>query len=300
MNQNNFHGLKDFVWWVGVVEDRVDPLGIGRCKIRVFGYHTPDAKILPTADLPWAHPLYPLNNSKNFSSPMIGDWIQGYFMDGESGQFPIMVGVLPAVEPNQANTKPSSANTVVQPVLAPTQVKNGKPVETKAPSVTAPATSDKPKVSGRPTTPARAIGNIANTAVSKENSELDFVKDISGDIKYAIAAVTKQVNSILESARGLVEQAFQMILSFFDGSPFSDESRNLSKTVQAKAKLAQEYAKETKQQVSAMQQYVKEMQDFVKTIQELPARIASAVGDLLSQAQDELKQAMSQSVKLPT
>lgn len=100
MNFNNFHGLKDFVWWVGVIEDRVDPLGLGRCRVRIFGYHTIDTAILPTVDLPWSHPVYPLNNSKAFSSPLIGDWVVGFFMDGEAGQYPIMIGVLPSVNPN--------------------------------------------------------------------------------------------------------------------------------------------------------------------------------------------------------
>mgnify|MGYP006295726967 CR=1 FL=1 len=94
MNLNNFHGLKDFVWWVGVIEDRVDPLGLGRCRVRIFGYHTDN---IATVDLPWSHPLLPINNSKSHQSPTVGDWVVGFFMDGESGQFPIMLGVLPGL-----------------------------------------------------------------------------------------------------------------------------------------------------------------------------------------------------------
>ena len=30
----------DFVWWQGVVEDRNDPLKLGRCRVRILGYHT--------------------------------------------------------------------------------------------------------------------------------------------------------------------------------------------------------------------------------------------------------------------
>jgi hypothetical protein len=97
---NNFAGLNGFVWWVGEIEDRADPLGLGRCKVRIFGWY---GSQIETGDLPWAHPIYPLNSSKVFSSPMIGDWIVGFFMDSESGQFPIMMGVLPGmsqIEPN--------------------------------------------------------------------------------------------------------------------------------------------------------------------------------------------------------
>ena len=29
---------------------------------------------------------------------MLGEWIVGFFMDGESGQAPVMMGVLPGIE----------------------------------------------------------------------------------------------------------------------------------------------------------------------------------------------------------
>jgi hypothetical protein len=53
---------------------------------------------LPTKDLPWALPIYPINNSKSFSAPRLGDWIVGFFMDGESAQAPVMMGVLPGIQ----------------------------------------------------------------------------------------------------------------------------------------------------------------------------------------------------------
>ena len=30
----------NFVWWQGVVEDRDDPELLGRCRVRILGYHT--------------------------------------------------------------------------------------------------------------------------------------------------------------------------------------------------------------------------------------------------------------------
>ena len=32
-----FMGKDGFVWWQGVVEDRYDPLYLGRCRIRILG-----------------------------------------------------------------------------------------------------------------------------------------------------------------------------------------------------------------------------------------------------------------------
>jgi hypothetical protein len=96
-NRNNFLGVTSFIWWVGAVENRADPLGMGRCQVRIFGWHTDDITALPTTNLPWAQPMYPINNAKAFSAPRLGDWVVGFFMDGDSGQAPIMMGILPGL-----------------------------------------------------------------------------------------------------------------------------------------------------------------------------------------------------------
>jgi len=95
----NFIGKDGFVWFIGVVEDRADPLGLGRCKLRIFGWHTDNKSELPTSDLPWALPMYPINNSKAFSAPRLGEWVVGFFMDVASGQSPVMMGIIPGLHP---------------------------------------------------------------------------------------------------------------------------------------------------------------------------------------------------------
>ena len=56
---NNFIGKDGFNWWVGVVENRMDPLQLGRCQVRIFGHHTENKQLLPTSDLPWCLPQLP-------------------------------------------------------------------------------------------------------------------------------------------------------------------------------------------------------------------------------------------------
>ncbi len=59
----HFMGLDGFVWFVGVVEDRVnDPSKLGRVRVRCLGYHTEDKTKLPTEDLPWAHVMHPVTD----------------------------------------------------------------------------------------------------------------------------------------------------------------------------------------------------------------------------------------------
>lgn len=95
----NFLGKDNFIWWIGTIENRMDPLGLGRCQVRIFGWHddgSPESiQTVPVESLPWALPLLPLNNARVFSAPELGDWVMGFFIDGLSGQFPIMMGVIP-------------------------------------------------------------------------------------------------------------------------------------------------------------------------------------------------------------
>jgi len=109
---NRFIGKDGFIWWVGVIENRKDSLGLGRCQVRIFGWHSENKMTLPTEGLPWAQPLYPINNSKAFSAPRIGDWVVGFFMDGLAAQAPVMLGVLPGIvqpeEPTQTETTESN------------------------------------------------------------------------------------------------------------------------------------------------------------------------------------------------
>lgn len=101
MHKNNKLGYDPFVWWTGVVEDRQDPLKIGRCRVRIIGTHTDDKTVLPTSSLPWAHPLHPINNPNSYA-PKEGDMVVGFFMDSSDGQFPIMFGLVPGIATKKA------------------------------------------------------------------------------------------------------------------------------------------------------------------------------------------------------
>lgn len=94
----SFTGREGFVWWNGVVEDTSDPLFMGRCRVRIFGFHTDDVAELPTNTLPWAYPMQPLTSaalSGIGTSPtglLAGSHVFGFFRDGEEAQEPVMMG----------------------------------------------------------------------------------------------------------------------------------------------------------------------------------------------------------------
>jgi len=104
--------LKDiFVWFQGVVEDRNDPLKLGRCRVRIVGWHDGrGAYAAPkTEDLPWAHPIQPITSAAMSGigqtplGPVEGTWVFGFFRDGHSAQQPVIMGTLGGIpqEPKQ-------------------------------------------------------------------------------------------------------------------------------------------------------------------------------------------------------
>ena len=91
-------GLDGFSWWIGIVEDRQDPLHLGRCRVRIHAWHTEDKTLIPTDDLPWAASVHPVNDSHGrVSPPKEGSLIFGFFMDGKEGNFPVMMGILQGI-----------------------------------------------------------------------------------------------------------------------------------------------------------------------------------------------------------
>lgn len=104
MMQKNYAGLDGFVWWMGVVESRKDPLEMGRCQVRVYGWHSPSLGDIPSEDLPWAVPVNSVNN-QGFSTPKEGDFVFGFFADGRNAQVPLIMGSVPSflIEKNDIN-----------------------------------------------------------------------------------------------------------------------------------------------------------------------------------------------------
>lgn len=106
-----FLGTSSFVWWHGVVEDTADPLYLGRCRVRIFGFHTDNLQELPTASLPWAYPMQPITSaalSGIGTSPtglLKGSHVFGFFRDGEDAQDPVMIGSFAGIPQRAADTQ---------------------------------------------------------------------------------------------------------------------------------------------------------------------------------------------------
>jgi len=83
------------VYFIGVVEDRQDPLKSGRVRVRCFYWHSPDKTLVPTDSLPWAS----VQNKLRLKE---GDHVKGYFEDGRDIQIPVVTELCIGI-PEQAN-----------------------------------------------------------------------------------------------------------------------------------------------------------------------------------------------------
>ena len=114
--KRHFVGRDGFIWWIGQVassdswarntpdqpqESNTTIEGWGeRYKVRIMGYHTAVKSELPDDDLPWASVMYPVTaggggkNAYANANLQQGNFVFGFFIDGEDGQQPVIMGCL--------------------------------------------------------------------------------------------------------------------------------------------------------------------------------------------------------------
>ena len=84
-------------YFYGIVEDRQDPLKVGRVRVRIHGVHTDDKLLIASADLPWCQVILPttsagLSGLGTGHGLVEGSTVFGYFRD-QAKQDPIVLGV---------------------------------------------------------------------------------------------------------------------------------------------------------------------------------------------------------------
>lgn len=94
--QNNFR------WFEGVVEDRNDPLEVGRVRVRVFSLHTDNIERIKTQDLYWMQVMHPTTSAANSGvsqTPKLieGTHVIGFFRDGDFCQDGVVLGAVAGI-----------------------------------------------------------------------------------------------------------------------------------------------------------------------------------------------------------
>jgi hypothetical protein len=103
-------GNAGFVWFIGRVEDRNDPMNLGRVRVRIYNLHTEDVNKITTEDLPWSMILMPPTSASQNNigiSPTgieVGSHVIGFFLDAHEHQMPVVMGTfhgMPDLDPNK-------------------------------------------------------------------------------------------------------------------------------------------------------------------------------------------------------
>lgn len=112
--EKHFVGRDGFIWWIGQIaseiswkentpgtpqDDNSDIKGFGeRYRVRIMGYHTADLNKIPDEQLPWAYVMYPVTaggggrSSSQSANLTQGNFVFGFFLDGENAQLPVVFG----------------------------------------------------------------------------------------------------------------------------------------------------------------------------------------------------------------
>jgi len=102
-------GAEGFRWFIGTVEDRDDPLKLGRVRVRVMNVYSENKALTKTEQLPWAQVLSPINSAgynKIGISPtgiLVGSTVVGFFIDAKDGNHPIILGTIAGMPENNQN-----------------------------------------------------------------------------------------------------------------------------------------------------------------------------------------------------
>ena len=111
----HYVGRDGYIWWIGQIvkqdnwivniaarptESNDEFKGFDyRYRVRIIGYHPSDPKELADDQLPWASVVFPVTAGSgqggSSQSPNLkqGMFVQGFFLDGEDGQQPVITGV---------------------------------------------------------------------------------------------------------------------------------------------------------------------------------------------------------------
>ena len=127
----------DFIWWIGQVVDEStwkynilsgkfkNPHSIPgwgrRYKVRILGIHDVSPETIPDQELPWAQVMYPITagggqrGARQTPNISQGNFVFGFFMDGQDQQQPVIMGILGTNAQTQLATEIVSDVSDTQP-----------------------------------------------------------------------------------------------------------------------------------------------------------------------------------------
>jgi hypothetical protein len=258
MIPEDFYGRKPFVWWTAIVEDIQDPLNTGAVRVRIIGIHPQDKTQVPTSSLPWAQISKPTTGSNTSSGPRYGDWVIGFFQDGEQGQIPVVTGVYGGIESKHSET-----------IYREATKKLGGPTSTQI-----------YREVGKPTTAPIARGVIKGTLVDRSNNQLEHVCDISYSVVHSVAWIRTQFEYIVEAIRRGIRAL--LVALGFDPSGESSKLVTTLKAIAKEVKRLKGYIDNFNESIGKILKLVAQLRAMIDYILSLPERILALFRECLA------------------
>jgi hypothetical protein len=261
MITEDFYGKKQFIWWTGIVEDVNDPLKIGSVRVRIIGLHSENKNLVPTDSLPWAQVVQSPTTAKTTSGLREGDWVFGFFQDGEYAQIPVVLGMFPGIQGIQS------------------QIVYNESVRIKTNPPRVPADVIVRQVN-EPTSARTAQGKLDGTLIKRTNNDLVAVCDISADVRLALFKVKQAFGPILDYIREIVRKIIAAL-----GLEPSGELRKviqfLKEITAGIRKVIAWYEKNIKPYIELMIKVVRLIRAMIDYILSLPERLRRFINQCL-------------------
>lgn len=287
----DFYGKKGFIWWIGVVEDIDDPLQLGSARVRIIGVHSDDVILVPTENLPWAQQLKPVTGSDVSAALNVGDWVFGFFQDGEYAQIPVIMGIFPGIEGVQSQT------------IYSTWVQNKKGEVPKQPDYSGsydPAflqdeygaggedvkiANSETSVQGQPTV-APSYRGVTSKVIAATNQKRKHVCDISPYVKKAVAHVNGLFGIVVEGLRKVVLAVLAAL--GFDPTGISSWLKETAAQIAALVQKVRKILKLIRDGINEIKQLVVVFLRVVRYILSLPERIKKFLIGCLNDIMDAI------------
>jgi len=293
-----------FLWWVGQIADdsvwrdnqspgkfegKNKVAGWGRrYKVRIIGLHDQGEESIPDDQLPWAQVMYPITggggqtNAGQTPNLRQGNFVFGFFLDGQDQQVPVIMGVLGNNTQTQLASQLSKVKQVTNASPGSLAMSGYAEGQKDPPKSTAkPAVPDEGKVTQKPAAGKPTIEQVDNPheqSISDVKTEDKMQEPISllkpdNIVGSAIQGIQTEIEKVVKK----IEKYMKAIQAYIDAA-----SNLLSEIQKAIADAACVIAKYMKIIFDKIMEYVMKLlnKELTKVVASLPASMRPMFSDI--------------------
>ena len=268
-----------FLWWVGQVapdktwreniqntnfKDPEEIPGWGyRYKVRIMGLHDKDDADIPDDQLPWAQVMYPVTagggqlGSQQTPGIRQGNFVFGFFLDGQDQQVPVIMGVLG----NNAKTKIPNLKFHTYAATAGEANEDEDPDKKTADSNVSVVKKSPPIRAGVDAVHQKVAATVKQNAVLTEKIALACPDPEKNSAMKGIQTVMQQLSQDIEEIQKALE-SFESAA----GLPIVQAQKSIDEVIEGSAEELTKFMGEIMGRVQqfTMDQYSKQLQQMLK------------------------------------